>query len=228
MSAIPLVALLRGKIRPLGARLTPSGIDKKPVTEPLLLGSLGLRGDEQGDSRHHGGAEKALHHYAFDHYAAWQDDIGSAAALEGPGAFGENIATFDLTEADVAIGDVFSLGEAIVEVSQGRQPCWKLNLRFGVADMAQRVQSSGRTGWYYRVLQPGMVSPEDRLIRIHRHSPQWTVKRIWKVFYVRTLDREELSALSELPRLAESWRLHARRRLDTGSVEDWTSRLTGR
>lgn len=127
----------------------------------------------------------------------------------------------------MAIGDVFRLGEAIVEVSQGRQPCWKLNLRFSVPDMARRVQLTGRTGWYYRVLEPGMVSPRETLIRIERRSPQWTVRRVWEIFYVRTLEGTELSSLSELPHLAESWRRHALRRLETGTLEDWSIRLDG-
>lgn len=141
------------------------------------------------------------------------------------GGFGENLSTLGLTENDVAVGDVFAFGSGIIEVSQGRQPCWKLNERFAQPDMARRVQDSGRTGWYYRVLQPGEVTPDSRLERIHRAAPAWTISRIWRVFYVDTLNRAELETLAELPQLAEGWRRHASRRLETGSVEDWTARL---
>lgn len=227
MTSTPITALMSGKVAPLGARQVLSGISKQPLTKPLFLSFEGLTGDEQGDRRHHGGPDKALHHYALDHYPTWRSELGSNPALEHAGAFGENIATFGLAESDVAIGDVFRLGEAIVEVSQGRQPCWKLNLRFSVPDMARRVQLTGRTGWYYRVLEPGMVSPRETLIRIERRSPQWTVRRVWEIFYVRTLEGTELSSLSELPHLAESWRRHALRRLETGTLEDWSIRLDG-
>src|SRR5690606_26995430 len=198
------------------------------VDRSLSLGPVGLAGDAQGDTKHHGGAEKAVHHYALDHYPSWIAEIGQCAVLETAGAFGENLSTLGLTEDDVSVGDVFALGSAIIEVSQGRQPCWKLNERFAQPDMARRVQSSGRTGWYYRVLQPGEVAPDSRLERIDRAAPAWTIRRIWQVFYIDTLNRAELEQLAGLQQLAEGWRRHARRRLETGVVEDWTSRLTGR
>lgn len=227
MIVIPLQALLVGDVRPLGPRGIPSGIAKSPVERSVILGATGLVGDAQGDTRHHGGAEKALHHYALDHYPAWLAEIGERDVLGAPGAFGENIATSGLVESDVAVGDVFAIGSAVIEVSQGRQPCWKLNERFAQPDMARRVQTSGRTGWYYRVLEEGEIAPDSRLERIHRAAPDWTISRIWRVFYVDTLNRAELEALAELPQLAEGWRRHARRRLETGRVEDWTSRLAG-
>ncbi len=228
MTRIPLQALLVGEVRPLGPRGIPSGIAKASVDRPLAIGPLGLAGDAQGDTKHHGGPEKALHHYPLDHYLTWTSEIGHRDVLGSLGAFGENLSTLGLTEEDVAVGDVFALGSAIIEVSQGRQPCWKLNERFAQADMARRVQASGRTGWYYRVLQSGEVSPDAQLQRIERAAPAWTIRRIWQVFYVDTLNRAELAELAEMPQLAEGWRRHARRRLETGSVEDWTSRLTGR
>ena len=107
----------------------------------------------------HGGPEKAVHHYPFDHYEAWRTELGDIGLLRQPGAFGENLSAVGLTEADVAVGDVFRLGSAIVEVSQGRQPCWKLNERFGQPTVAKSVQASGRTGWYYRVIETGLVAP---------------------------------------------------------------------
>lgn len=226
-NSYPLHALLTGKVRPLGLRASPSGIGKRPVDHLLMLGPDGFDGDEQGDRKHHGGPEKAVHHYALDHYPAWIGDIGSRDVLAGPGAFGENLSTLGLTEDDVAIGDVFSLGDAVIEVSQGRQPCWKLNERFGQADMARRVQDSGRTGWYYRVIQPGGVAPGSVLRRIDRVAEAWTIRRVWRVFYVDPLNWRDLDALATLPPLAESWKRHARKRLENRAVEDWTLRLTG-
>ncbi|CAN7449445.1 MOSC domain-containing protein [Devosia sp. LjRoot3] len=223
----PLRALLTGQVKPLGRRGAPSGIAKSPVAGPIMLGLTGFEGDAQGDTKHHGGPEKAVHHYPFDHYATWTAEIGTHARLAEPGAFGENLSTLGLTEDVVAIGDVFSLGGAVLEVSQGRQPCWKLNERFNIPDMARRVQTSGRTGWYYRVLQPGAIGPTDRLERIGRADPSWTLRRIWHCFYVDRLNPIELEALARLPKLAEGWRRHAERRLETQSVEDWTRRLDG-
>ncbi len=219
--------LLIGGLRPLGPRGEPSGIAKSSVKGPVLLGAEGLAGDAQGDRKHHGGPEKALHHYPFEHYACWRQEIGHNDVLAGPGAFGENISTTGIDEDAVAIGDVFAIGGAVVEVSQGRQPCWKLNERFGLKHMAKSVQTTGRTGWYYRVLQTGMVAAGDQIERIDRQSPDWTIGRIRRAFYVDTLNRDELQAIAVLPRLAANWRDYATRRLATGTVEDWSKRLSG-
>lgn len=227
MTEIPLLSLRIGAVAPLGPRGVPSGIVKAPVTGPLTLSETGLAGDMQGDTKRHGGPEKAVHHYPFEHYAVWRDDLGSHPLLSSPGAFGENISTAGLAEDAVAIGDVFALGSAILEVSQGRQPCWKLNERFKRPDMARLVQAGGRTGWYYRVLRPGTVTPGDRLVRIDRRTPDWTLRRIWRAFYIDPLNRAELSGIATLERLAEGWRNHAARRLESNRIEDWTPRLDG-
>ena len=227
MISVGLKGLLIGSVRPLGSRGASSGIAKSEVTAPLLLTETGFEGDQQGDTIRHGGPEKAVHHYPFEHYSAWKDAIGRCDILNRPGAFGENLSTTGLTESTVSIGDVFELGSAVVEVSQGRQPCWKLNERFSRPTMARLVQNSGRTGWYYRVLKPGLVSPDDCLTRIDRSAPEWTLDRVWRVFYVDTLNRPELERLAEIPRLADGWRNHAIRRLEANVVENWTARLDG-
>lgn len=219
--------LLTGRAAPLAGSDALSGIVKLPVGRPLALGPEGLEGDEQADRRVHGGVEKAVHHYPFDHYAAWQAELGPLPALASPGGFGENISTSGPTEATVAVGDIFRLGSALLQVSQGRQPCWKLNRRFEVPDMARRVQQSGRTGWYYRVLAPGTVAPGDRLELVDRLAPDWTLHRLWRALYVDRLNKGELQGIAALDVLAEGWRKYAVRRLDSGRVEDWTKRLDG-
>ncbi|PSJ38147.1 MOSC domain-containing protein [Allosphingosinicella deserti] len=218
-------ALLTGPVRPLGPRGIPSGIDKHPVEGRLWLGLNGFASDAQGDLKHHGGPEKSVHHYPFDHHAAWRGEIGDLALLNRPGAFGENVSTTGLTEADVAIGDVFRAGGALIQVSQGRQPCWKLNDRFGVADMSRRVQATGRTGWYYRVIEEGHVDVGDAMTLVDRPSPDWTIARLSRLLYVDMLDRDALAIVTALPHLAENWKVLAARRLATGEVEDWSRRL---
>lgn len=219
--------LLIGAVAPLGAQETPSGIDKHPMAHRLWLGTTGFAGDAQGDRKHHGGPDKAVHHYAFEHYDIWREEIGALPALARPGAFGENLSTTGLNEDNVALGDVFRIGGALIEVSQGRQPCWKLNIRFGVPDMALRVQRSGRTGWYYRVLEQGFVAPGDTMTLVDRRMQDWPLRRLWRTLYVDTLNRDELVAMAALPHLPESWRRYAQRRLESGKVENWASRLSG-
>ena len=114
-----------------------SAIGKRPVAAdeaPLILETEGFLLDEQADPRVHGGPDKAVHHYAAGHYAAWRAEFPRLAARLVPGGFGENLSTGaggadgePWDETSVCIGDVFELGTALVQVTQGRQPCWKLN-----------------------------------------------------------------------------------------------------
>lgn len=220
-------AVLIGGLAPLGSHGVASGIFKRPVDRAVKVTRTGILGDAQGDRKHHGGPEKAVHHYAFDHYPAWREESPVLAqSLAKEGAFGENISTAGLTEDDVCIGDVYRLGSALVEVSQARQPCWRLNERFGCATMARRVQETGRTGWYYRVLEEGWLAAGDTIALVGRPAEDWTLARILHTLYRDTLNEGHLRQLIDLPPLTESWRALARRRLERGAVEDWSRRLT--
>ncbi|GAA3922787.1 MOSC domain-containing protein [Luteimonas lutimaris] len=225
-AAVRVDVLLAGAARPYTRPGSRSAIDKHPLAGMVAIGTLGFDGDEQGDPRVHGGPDKAVHHYAFDHYRAWRGDIGDSPLLHAPGAFGENISTRGLDEGNVCLGDRFALGSALLEVSQGRQPCWKLNDRFGVRDMARRVQATGRTGWYYRVLQPGNARAGDTLRLDARPYPEWTLRRLNALLFDRVLSREALEPALQLP-LVPSWRKLIERRLQLDGVEDWTRRIDG-
>ena len=222
-----VVSLRVGRVSPLGPRAVASGIGKQAVQGPVLLTATGLVGDEQGDRHHHGGPDKAVHHYPREHYLAWRAELGEHPLLADAGAFGENLSTWGLTEADVAIGDRFAVGNAIVEVSQGRQPCFRLNLRFGQSDIALRMQRSGHAGWYYRVIQQGLVARGDTLHLIDRLTPSWTIARLHRILYLDPLDRDELRCMAALAHLPDRWRAIAEHRLHSDRVEDWTRRLCG-
>ncbi|MDB6177055.1 MOSC domain-containing protein [Paracoccus sp. Z330] len=219
--------VLIGQVAPIVGSDILSGIAKFPIRARTSIGPTGLSNDAQADQRVHGGTEKALHHYPRDHYDFWRRQLDPTAILDAAGAFGENISTCGITESDIAVGDVFRLGTALIQVSQGRQPCWKLNLRFGQTGLARQVQDTGKTGWYYRVLEPGDVCPGDSMDLQDRVIPEWTIRRLWHAMYVDRLNREELSAIANLPVLADGWRKYARRRLDSGKVENWKPRLEG-
>ncbi len=219
--------LLVGKAVPYTRPGSFSAIAKQPVAGPVHVDIEGLEGDEQGDRKVHGGPNKAVHHYAYEHYARWREQLGALPLLEQPGAFGENISTRGLCEADLCLGDVLRCGEARLEVVQTRQPCWKLNDRFGVADMALRVQQSGMTGWYYRVLEPGALESGQMLSLEHRPFPDWPLQRLNRLLFDRVLSREALEPALQLP-LVPSWRKLLERRLASGRVEDWKKRIEGR
>jgi MOSC domain-containing protein YiiM len=212
--AVPLLSLRTGTVAPFGPEGEPSALVKLPVAGRRAVGPDGLAGDHQADRAHHGGPDKALHHYPFDHYGTWLMELPERAdLLHSPGAFGENLATLGMTEANVCLGDVYRLGSAVIQVSQGRQPCWKLNRRFGVADMVARVVASGRTGWYYRVLEPGEIGAGDRFELIARDWPDWPLERLWRVLFGPAVEADALGELARLDVLATSWRERAGRRL---------------
>ncbi len=220
-----IAAVRVGRARPFGPHGEPSAIDKTVVDGAVMAGPSGLTGDEQGDPRRHGGPDKAIHAYSLAHYPAWAAELPDAAAGFVPGAFGENLEVEGVTEAGVCLGDLWQAGGATLQVSQSRQPCWKLNLRFGLPDMARRVQDSGRTGWYFRVTGAGPIRAGDRAVLVARPHPEWPLDRVQRLLYRDMLDREALAALGALDSLPESWRRLVEARLARSRVEDWSSRL---
>jgi MOSC domain-containing protein YiiM len=219
--------VLVGPIRTLGVGRRKSAIDKRPTPPPWLIGSEGLEDDRQANRTHHGGLEKALHHYPFDHYPLWRAEIGDPPLLAKPGAFGENLSTEGWTELNVCVGDMVRFGKALLQVSQGRQPCLTLNLRFSRPDMALRVQKNGRAGWYYRVIEAGVADADAALQLVARPRPDWPLARLNRLLYVDPLNRPLLAEMASLPELADNWRSLAARRLANGKVESWTRRLYG-
>lgn len=193
-----------GKPQPFGPQGQPSAIDKTSVAGPVLSTATGLADDAQGDTRRHGGPDKAVHAYPAAHYALWAAEMPQRAARFRPGAAGENLVVDDVREPDICLGDRWRIGGALLEVSQARQPCWKLNLRFDVPDMALRVQQSGRTGWYFRVLEEGPVAAGDTAAQTARPNPDWPLERVSRLLYRDTLDLDALAELAALPGLPES------------------------
>ena len=186
-----------------------SAIFKHPVAGPVAVGPLGLEGNGVADKQHHGGVEMAIHHYPHDHYMAWAEELGGHELLATPGAFGENITTDGLTEADICIGDRFRLGNALVEVSQGRQPCWKIDHKFQRQGITARVLETVRCGWYYRVIEPGAVAEGDALELVEREYESWSVERVFRAMFHKGAPREELVGVARLELLSQGWREYA-------------------
>ncbi len=197
-------AICTGTARPFnGAEL--SAIIKRPREGMVQLLEEGFAPDEQADRRVHGGPEKAVHLYPLAHHAFWREELNDAAALallDEPGCFGSNLAVNDLTEEDVFIGDRFRLGSALIEVNQPRQPCWKVDHRFGVKGMTAKIVKTGRSGWYFRVLETGDVEAGDTLERVERGDADWSVARVFTALIQGEASREELEELAQLPKLS--------------------------
>ncbi|WP_188010503.1 MOSC domain-containing protein [Vibrio parahaemolyticus] len=218
-------AVLAGKTVPY-AHGAQSAINKQVLPERQHATELGFTSDEQGDPRFHGGIQKALHIYPSEHYPIWQQELGERTIFQSAGGFGENISSEGVTESTICLKDKIRIGSTLLEVSQGRMPCWKLNVRFDQHDMARRLQDTLRTGWYFRVLEEGDIGAGDEIILCERPYPEWPLARIMGAVFTGCLDRKELTLLSELP-LVESWGKLVERRLETGEVEDWEMRLVG-
>ena len=190
-----------------------SAIAKRPVAGPVRVGWLGLDGDSVADPVHHGGWDKAIHLYPHDHYEWWRERKPGHPLLSTPGAFGENIASRGMTEEEICLGDRFSMGTAIVEVSHGRQPCWKLDHRFGERDVMAAMIKTGRSGLYFRVIREGVVEAPGRMDLIDRVLPDWPVARVFRLLIggVHKTDPDGVRELADMPVLAEAWRDRARK-----------------
>ncbi|MBV7298101.1 MOSC domain-containing protein [Enterovibrio paralichthyis] len=203
-----------------------TAMGKSRIEEPLFLSAVGLEGDECAETRFHGGEERALHQYPAEHYLHWQTRFG-IQTWQAPG-MGENISTLGMLETTVCIGDVYQWGEAVIQISQPRSPCYKLDKRWQVEGFAQRMQDSARCGWLYRVLTPGFVSVHEPLVLIERPANAVTVKETSDIFFVDPLNPQGLERLAMQTALSESWRGKVLQRIETGVVENWQHRLTGK
>lgn len=213
-----------GAAEPMDGAWT-TGIFKEPVRGPVWLGRVNLAGDGQADLKNHGGPDKAVNVYPVEHYPYWERELGVPELPRA--AFGENFTTAGWLEGDVCIGDVVQVGEAVAQLSQPRQPCWKLARRWRVKDLALRVQQTGRTGWYLRVLQEGRVEAGTQLRLLERPYPEWTVAAANEVMHHRRQDVEAARALAACPALSASWRTSLARRATSGLASDTTARIIG-
>jgi MOSC domain-containing protein YiiM len=196
-----------------GAEKVYSAIAKQPVPigTPLWLSTGNLAGDAQADLAVHGGPDKAVYAYPSEHRAAWTEELGEPL---GDSAFGENVSTRGVVESDARIGDVWTWGDALLQVSQPRWPCFKLALYRRRRDVQQRMRATGRTGWYLRVLHPGEVVVGSPIEITHRDASGLTVEAAHLAMADRHLeDRDRTEALAAHDALAEDWRGPLRARL---------------
>ena len=224
--------IFTGKVQKMGTpgakdpmdREWESGIFKKETDAQIWLSETGLTGDEVADKKVHGGPEKALFAYPIKHYTYWKEDLETNNI--DVGAFGENLAVLEMDEYSVCIGDTFKFGDAIIQVSQPRRPCWKPARRFKVKDLALRIQNSGLTGWYFRVLQEGHVISGIDIELIERPYPEWTIAACNEIMYIRKEDLRAADELASCDLLAPNWKRTLKKRLRGLSSSD-LSRVFG-
>lgn len=195
-----LLQVRAGKVKTaaLGGEIT-SAIYKQEQEQPILCTFTGFVGDEHASWRH-GGTERAVHQYNPDHYADWQAESTQEPQLYEAGAYGENVVTTNLSEENVCIGDLFRLGkDVLLEVSEPRHPCHKLNSRFRWERALNRTIRTGRSGWNMRVLRTGIVCKADSMVLVKRPFPRWSVLNVQRVIRGRNVSLHLLAECTKLP-----------------------------
>ena len=213
-----LLSVLAGTPRTVGTPQAPdpmeraytSAIWKEPLTGPVWVGTLGIRGDAVAHPKVHGGPDQAVLMYAASHYATWRAEWGRDIS---PGAFGENLLVEGLTETTACLGDVYAIGGARFEVSKPREPCATLARRHRMRDMIAIVQANGRGGWYLRVLQEGEIEAGQEVILEGRPHPEWPVREAALAVLERHSDPGRAARLAMCPALAANWKARLSGRL---------------
>jgi MOSC domain-containing protein YiiM len=208
-----LVSVNIGRPQPVSHRggIVSTGIYKEPVTGPMRVRRLNLEGDGQADLRVHGGADKAVYAYPVEHYAFWQDAVGRNDFVYGQ--FGENLTVEGLIEDAVYIGDIFRVGEALLQVSQPRAPCFKLGIRMGDAGFVARFAAANRTGFYLRVLEEGRVQAGDAILLVERAKDSISVRDAFRLRHGSGGTRAEYEHATQVSALTPSWRAAFEKRL---------------
>ncbi len=213
MTNIRLLGLYAGGISILEPEGLPSGIIKQAITTVLAVTSEGIHSDVQADRKVHGGPEKALHHFAADNFSLLRQQFPLVAVSLQPGSIGENISTQGITEKEACIGDRFRLGNALIEISQPRRPCWKIDSRYQQDGLAQYIARAGITGWYYRVLEEGEIHPDSTLTLQTRPHPDFSIQSLNDLGQETRPPLDRLEAFARLPALNVDWRQRLEKRL---------------
>lgn len=222
MSSIPPIAsplstpiqLYLGQIQPLVNSGRPSAMVKQLTHLPINLTPLGFVGDEQADKNVHGGVDKAVHYFPAEHYHTLAHAFADYQDKLAAGLLGENLSGQGLTESNVFLGDVFTLGTARLQVSQPRQPCWKIDTRVGEDGVAGFIAETGCTGWYFRVLQAGVVQSGDVLCHESRPAGAIALAELWTGWQRLRPSLDELQGWQQLPGLSANWQKKIAQRLD--------------
>jgi len=208
-----ILSVQAGGVAPLGPDRVPSGFVKRPLTGEAAVTLTGLVGDAQADLTVHGGVDKAVYGYAGGHYPRWAADFPDHAGRFTAGAMGENLTIEGLDETGLCVGDVHTIGSALLQLCQPRRPCFKLALSFDDNRMPKAMVRSGRSGWYYRVLQEGSIRAGDAVVLRDRPNPDFPFARLVEIVSFGDATPAELARMAEMAGLARQWQIRAREAL---------------
>lgn len=199
-----ITTLYAGNLRTLEPEGQQTGIYKE-VIQQAEVNKTGIIGDHQADLRIHGGVEKALHQYARNSYLKIIEAYPLLKGCAVPGSLGENISAPDMTEQTVCIGDIFRMGEVLVQVSQPRRPCWKINHRFHTSRLSVFIEQQRINGWYYRVLETGKMQIGDTISLVDRFNEGVSVDHFLTVANQHRPNLQQLEVLAHCKGLNSDW-----------------------
>lgn len=189
-----------------------TAIFKTPVRGPVMVRRLNLDGDGQGDLKHHGGPDQAVYAYALEDYGYWEETLGRT--LPNYGWFGENLTMEGASSDTVYVQDVLRVGEALLQVTEPRWPCFKLEHKMGIPKFAARFSRSGRLGFYLRVLEEGPVQAGDAITIVSRDSDGVSIRSLGEMRLFREGPLEEAERALRVEGLHPVWRKYAAKRLE--------------
>ncbi|HEX2054278.1 MAG TPA: MOSC domain-containing protein [Actinomycetota bacterium] len=183
-----------GKVQELllRGRPQPTGIFKQPVEGRVRLQDHGVEGDVQADRRYHGGRYKAVYSYTCEDYSWWEKELGVTLA---PATFGENLTLDGISTTDARVGERWRIGSALLEVTQPREPCWKLGAKMGDKDFPRRFREAGRAGAYLAIVEEGDVGAGDAVEVVSRPSHPVSVGML---AYLGRVDRKLAQLVRQL------------------------------
>jgi len=170
-----------------------TGIYKYPIKEGIYLEKEDVKGDEVSDRKHHGGIFKACYIFSEDHYAYWQNLYPNLDFNYG--IFGENLTVKGLDETKISVGDIYKIGTALVQVTQPREPCFKLGIRFGTQAILKQFIKHARPGTYVRVLEEGLIKPGDKMILVQAATNSLTTTQLFSLLFAKQKDQSQLALI---------------------------------
>jgi MOSC domain-containing protein YiiM len=187
-----------------------SGIFKSPIPGPVLITPSGIPGDEQSDLKHHGGPDNVVLAYDADHYPVWQQILETPQPFPY-GSFGENFTVRGFSDPNVCIGDTWQVGHdphtsLLLQVTQPRQPCYKLARRLQQPHIVKLIHQNTWGGWYLRVLRPGPAAPGMPIFRLAHPHPDCTISTAVLTMYNRKNSPDLAAHLAALPELSARWK----------------------
>jgi ferredoxin-NADP reductase/MOSC domain-containing protein YiiM len=185
-----------------------TGIWKTPLQGRCRVGRLNLAGDGQGDLAGHGGEQRAVFAYQIESYRYWQEQLkrSDLGDLKSFGQFGENFTIAGLPDDAVCIGDRYRIGSALFEITQPRVTCYRVGIRMNEPRMASLLTSSGRPGFYFRVLEEGEVGAGDEIVKVGEAKERMTVAEINALLYLSSHPRSLLERALRIEALSPGWR----------------------